>query len=69
MYSAYFVKHNLTDNEAFLQEEMIPTVMNAFGVSDETRGLSESMVSKFFPGIDLTDFEKACIGMIDVSFI
>lgn len=67
MYADYLERNNLTDDEIFIQEDMVPTIMSAFGVEDDTHGISESMTEQYLPGVKLGNFDDMAPGLIDVS--
>ncbi|KAK7079163.1 Carboxylesterase 5A [Halocaridina rubra] len=66
MYLEYFVPHGLINDSIYMNEGMIPDILNAFGVHDQTNGISESLIDAYFGGT-IEDYYAASSGMIDLA--
>ncbi|KAK7079161.1 hypothetical protein SK128_021593 [Halocaridina rubra] len=66
MYLEHLVPNNLVNNTEFLKEDMIPAILNAFGVDDQTNGIGESLTDAYLGG-EINDFESISPGLIDLA--
>nr|XP_045617860.1 juvenile hormone esterase-like [Procambarus clarkii] len=66
VYSENLEVNNYTHDNDYLRNKMIDDILNAFGVSDYTGGISESLVDAYIGDTDLADFQAAAPGLIDM---
>lgn len=67
MYTAYLVPNEYMDDDVYKREQMLTDLLNAFGVSDQTHGMAESIEDAYLMGVDPADFETAAPGLVDMA--
>ncbi|XP_071515789.1 juvenile hormone esterase-like isoform X2 [Panulirus ornatus] len=67
MYLEYLVANNLSTDEEYMRNDMIDDFLNAFGVTDKTHGIAESLQDSFIGGRDLADLNNSSPGLVDMA--
>jgi len=59
-------KHYINDTD-FLRNDLIKTLINAFGIEDQTGSVTNSMRMTFLPHADMTDWFSMVGGLVDMT--
>jgi len=65
----YIRPNNLEFDEEFMTRGIVPAVLNALGVRDDTGALADVLVDKYLNGFQLGNFTEMIPGLIDLTSV
>jgi len=69
LYDSYLVPNNLTNDSEFLKTQLVPLIINAVGLTDESGELAAALTAKYLANAELGNFASMAPGLIDMCSV
>jgi len=65
-YLDFLVPNNLVEDEEFLANDLVPTILKGLHIRDDTGALADALVDKYMVGADMGNFTSMTPGLTDM---